>query len=51
MSHHHRRYNYDKLGSGEGLRRDIRRRRWTICLMLLGGAALIALLVFLSLAK
>jgi hypothetical protein len=51
MSHHHRRYNYNRLGSGEGLRRDIRRRRIIIVLMLLGGAALVALLVFLSLAK
>lgn len=51
MSHHHRSYNYNRLGSEEGLRRDIRRRRWTIVLMLLGGAALIALLVFLSLTK
>jgi len=51
MSHHHGRYNYERLGSEEGLRRDIRRRRWIIGLMLLGGTVLIALLVFLSLAK
>ncbi len=48
---HHRHYNYERLGSEEGLRRDKARARRGVVLMLLAGIGIIALLVFLSLVK
>ena len=48
---HHRRYNYDRLGSEAGLRRDIVRRRLGVILMLFVGVVVIGLLLFLILVK
>ena len=48
---HHRLYNYDRVGSEEGLRRDKARTRLRVILMLVAGIVIIALLVFLSVVK
>ena len=50
--HRHRNYDYGpKPGTGEGLRRDIWRRRLGILLMLVVGVAVIVLLVQMTLSK
>lgn len=46
-----RRYTYETVGSEEGLRRDIVRRRWQILLMVVLGGAACALLVYLTVTK
>jgi len=50
--HRHRNYDYGpKRGTGEGLRRDILRRRLGIIFMLLAGLAVIVFLVQMTLSK
>jgi predicted nucleic acid-binding Zn ribbon protein len=49
---HHRNYDYGhKHGSAEGVRRDLRRRRWGIILMLLIGILILAGLLYLTLSS
>lgn len=50
--HRHRNYDYGpKPGTGEGLRRDIWRRRIGLFLMIVAGLAVITLMVYMTLSK